>query len=117
MGRPVSMRLLLMLLNMTGVPRLVIKLMLDSRVPMRLKMILPAALLYLVSPFDLIRDMIPVVGRIDDVLVLAFALVLFLGKAPKYLVTDHARGDRVQGPESDGKVIDGSYRFIDEPED
>lgn len=111
------MRLLLMLLNMTGVPRLVIRLMMDRRVPMRLKMILPAALLYLVSPLDLIRDMVPVLGRIDDVLVLAFALVLFLGKAPKHLVTEHVRGDKVQGPDSDGKVIDGSYRFIDEPED
>ena len=111
------MRLLLMLLNMTGVPRLVIRLMMDRRVPMRLKMILPAALLYLVSPLDLIRDMVPVLGRIDDVLVLAFALVLFLGKAPKHLVTEHVRGGKVQGPDSGGKVIDGSYRFIDEPDD
>ena len=109
------MRMLLMLLNMTGVPRLVIKLMLDSRVPMRLKMILPAALLYLVSPLDLIRDMVPVLGRIDDILVLAIALVVFLGRAPKHLVSEHVRGGK--GPKSDGKVIDGSYRFIDEPDD
>ena len=109
------MRMLLMVLNMTGVPRLVIKLMLDRRVPMRLKMILPAALLYLVSPLDLIRDMVPVLGRIDDVLVLAVGLVLFLGMAPKHIVSEHTGGARRDRP--DKPVIDGSYRFIDKPDD
>ena len=114
------MRALMAILNMTGVPRLVIRLMLDGRVPMRLKMILPAALLYLISPLDLIRDMVPVLGRIDDVLVIAVALVFFLGMAPKHLVSEHASGGRVdsgQDPQKNGKIIDGSYRFIDDPDD
>ena len=107
------MRLLLTILQMTGVPRLVFRLMVDRRVPMRLKLILPAALVYLISPFDLLRDMVPVVGRIDDVLVLVAALALFLGTAPKHLASEHGDGRRT-GP--DGKVIDGSYRFIDTDE-
>ncbi len=108
------MRLLLTILQMTGVPRLVFRLMIDRRVPMRLKLILPAALVYLISPFDLLRDMVPVLGRIDDVLVLAGALALFLGTAPRYLASEHG-GDRRPG--ADGKVIDGSYRFIDDKDE
>ena len=108
------MRLLLTILQMTGVPRLVFRLMVDRRVPMRLKLILPAALVYLISPFDLLRDMVPVLGRIDDVLVLAGALVLFLGTAPRYLASEHGTGRRT---DADGKVIDGSYRFIDDTDE
>lgn len=108
------MRLLLTILQMTGVPRLVFRLMIDRRVPMRLKLILPAALVYLISPFDLVRDMVPVLGRIDDVLVLAAALALFLGTAPRYLASEHGGGRR---PDADGKVIDGSYRFIDDKDE
>ena len=114
------MRALLIILNMTGVPRLVVRLMLDRRVPMQLKMILPVALVYLISPLDLIRDMVPVLGRIDDVLVIAVAVVLFLGMAPKHLVSEHTGGRRVdcgQGPQAGGKIIDGTYRFIDDPDD
>ena len=106
------MRLLLTILQMTGVPRLVFRLMIDRRVPMRLKLILPAALVYLISPFDLVRDMVPVLGRIDDVLVLVAALALFLGTAPKHLASEH--GGR---PGADGEVIDGSYRFIDDKDE
>ena len=108
------MRLLLSILQMTGVPRLVFRLMVDRRVPMRLKLILPAALVYLISPFDLLRDMVPVVGRIDDVLVLVAALALFLGTAPKHLASEHGGGRRSG---EDGKVIDGSYRFIDDKDE
>ncbi len=108
------MRLLLTILQMTGVPRLVFRLMVDRRVPMRLKLILPAALVYLISPFDLLRDMVPVLGRIDDVLVLAGALALFLGTAPKHLASEHSGGGRTG---ADGEVIDGSYRFIDDPDE
>ena len=107
------MRLLLTILQMTGVPRLVFRLMIDRRVPMRLKLILPAALVYLISPFDLVRDMVPVLGRIDDVLVLVAALALFLGTAPKHLASEHGGGR----PGADGEVIDGSYRFIDDKDE
>ena len=113
------MRALLIILNMTGVPRLVVRLMLDRRVPMQLKMILPVALVYLISPLDLIRDMVPVLGRIDDVLVIAVAVVLFLGMAPKHLVSEHTggrQGDGGPGPQAGGKVIAGTYRFIHDPD-
>ena len=116
------MRGLLLLLNMTGVPRLVFRLVLDRRVPLWLKLVLPAALVYLAVPIDVLPDIIPVAGRIDDVLVIVGALVVFLGMAPRDVVMEHIRSARTgTGPEPDRKsdenVIEGTYRLVDEDED
>ena len=75
-------RLALMLLNMTGIPRLVLRLMLDRRVPLRTKLIPVVSLIYLVSPFDIVHDMIPALGRIDDLLAIVLGILLFLVAAP-----------------------------------
>jgi uncharacterized membrane protein YkvA (DUF1232 family) len=57
--------------------RLVRRLMVDPRVPLWAKTLLPALILYLAMPFDLIPDFIPVVGYFDDLLlVLAIAFLL-----------------------------------------
>ena len=108
-----------MLLNMTGVPRLVFRLMLDARVPLGLKLILPAAVVYLVSPLDIVPDILPALGRIDDVLVILIALVMFLGMAPRDVVAEHFRGapanDRTR--DGDGKVVEGQYRRVDDDDE
>ena len=111
------MRGLLLLLNTTGVPRLVYRLMLDRRVPLVTKLIIPAGILYLVSPIDLVPDIVPALGRIDDVLVLAFSILLFLLLAPMDVIREHLRGGRGGGDGPDGgsgRVIEGSYRIKDE---
>jgi len=109
----------LLLLNMTGVPRLTYRLMLDGRVPLRLKLILPAALVYLISRIDFIPDIVPVIGRIDDVVVILVSLAVFLAMAPRDVVLEHLQGGRDRGSDSksekpDRNVIDGSYRIVDE---
>ena len=53
MGVGGMLRGLWTLLSMTGIPRLIFRLMLDSRVPFRLKLLLPAAIAYIISPIDL----------------------------------------------------------------
>lgn len=116
------LRGVLYLLNMTGVPRLVIRLMMDRRVPLRVKLILPAALAYLISPFDLIHDIVPILGRIDDVLVIILSLAFFLGTAPREIVMEHLRGPRSGDTPSGsankkrGSVIEGEYQVLDEDE-
>ena len=113
------LRGVLYLLNMTGVPRLVIRLMMDRRVPLRVKLILPAAVAYLISPFDLVPDIVPILGRIDDVLVIFLSLALFLGTAPREIVMEHIRGPRPGDTPADkkrGSVIEGEYQVLDEDE-
>jgi uncharacterized membrane protein YkvA (DUF1232 family) len=47
---------------------------------------------YLARPFDLIPDFIPVAGRLDDVLVVAFVLRRFLRSRGDRLVREHWPG-------------------------
>ena len=108
------LRGVLILLRMTPVPRLVMRLLLDPRVPLRVKLILPAAVIYLISPFDLLHDMVPVLGRIDDVLVLVIALASFLAMAPREVVSEHLGRPRGQKPDQDRTVIEGDYRVVDD---
>jgi len=46
----------------------------DVRVPTRVKVVLAFALLWVVSPIDLIPEFLPVIGPLDDVVVVALAL-------------------------------------------
>jgi uncharacterized membrane protein YkvA (DUF1232 family) len=49
------------------------RLLKDPRVPRRAKVALALVVPYLVSPVDLIPDFIPVLGQLDDALVVAVA--------------------------------------------
>jgi uncharacterized membrane protein YkvA (DUF1232 family) len=55
----------------------------DPRTPLPLKGLLGAALAYLVMPFDLIPDAIPIIGQADDLTVLMLVLDLFIANAPR----------------------------------
>ena len=107
------------LLSMTGIPRLIFRLMLDSRVPFRLKLLLPAAIVYIISPIDLAPDFLPLLlGRIDDVLVLVVAGLLLILRTPRDVLMDVAGvpGQQEGGrrPDDGSTVIDGEYRRLDE---
>jgi uncharacterized membrane protein YkvA (DUF1232 family) len=54
--------------------RLLRSLMADPDVPRRVRVWLALLLAYLVVPFDLVPDMIPVIGYADDVVVVALVL-------------------------------------------
>src|SRR5450759_457907 len=46
----------------------------DPRVPRRRKLLLALTAAYLALPFDLVPDFIPVIGQLDDAIILAFVL-------------------------------------------
>ncbi len=71
----------------------------DRRVPVALKSIPLVALVYVVSPVDLIPDVIPILGQLDDLGVLMMALTTFNRMAPPDVVEEHMA--RLRG----GKVI------------
>lgn len=52
-------------------------LLLDKQVPKKKKLVLSAAVLYILSPVDIIPDVVPVLGQVDDLVVLLKALSYF----------------------------------------
>jgi uncharacterized membrane protein YkvA (DUF1232 family) len=53
---------------------LVGRLLRDPRVPRRRKLLLALTAGYLALPFDLVPDFIPLIGQLDDAIILAFVL-------------------------------------------
>ena len=97
--------------------RLVWRLTFDKRVSIFLRALVPIALLYVISPYDILKDRIPIIGRFDDLLILGLALLFLTKLSPPNVVDEHM--DRV--PESNRpedkdpeKVVDGSSRLIDD---
>jgi len=60
----------------------------DSRIPFWLRGIPPALILYLAMPLDIIPDFIPVLGQIDDVLVVLIAAGLLVRLVPRDALRD-----------------------------
>ncbi len=76
------------------------RLLRDPRVPRRYKLLLGALVGYLVLPFDLIPDFIPVAGHLDDAVVVALALRVLLRASGADLVREHW-----PGPESSLAIV------------
>ena len=68
-------------------------LMRDPRVPTGSKVLLGGALVWIVSPIDLVPEFIPVLGPLDDVVVVGLVLRHLVKRAGVEVVQDHWRGD------------------------
>ena len=79
----------------------------DQRVPLMLKAIPLIALIYVISPLDLIPDFIPVLGQLDDAGIAMLAISLFNALAPAEVVAEHQK--RITG--SSGE--DANKPYID----
>lgn len=64
----------------------------DPRVPRIRKAILAVLIAYLLMPFDLVPDFVPVAGQLDDVIVAALALRLALRSGGPDLLREHWPG-------------------------
>ena len=70
--------------------RLYWRLFRDRRVPLLPKALLVLTLAYVVSPLDLIPDFVPVIGEVDDVVVVLSLLWLFIRLCPPEVVRETA---------------------------
>lgn len=98
--------------------RLAYRLLRDERVPMVAKMVLPATLVYLASPIDLIPDIFPLLGQVDDIGLLILGMVAFIKLCPQHLVDEHeATLDGKPAPASAGtrreEPVDVRYEWVD----
>ena len=60
----------------------------DPRVPWYVKLIILFLLGYFISPIDLIPDFIPVVGYIDDILIISLTIYLIIKLIPSDVFQD-----------------------------
>ena len=78
--------------------RLVLK---DKRTPTISKIALGLAVGYALLPFDLIPDWIPVIGHLDDVIIVPLLVIIGLKFLPKEIIEEY-RGKVLMKEEHDG---------------
>jgi uncharacterized membrane protein YkvA (DUF1232 family) len=72
--------------------KLLYRLFKDSRVPKAEKALLVGALVYVISPLDLLPDVIPFVGQVDDLYLVSLTLLRLLNRAPDEAIYEHWDG-------------------------
>lgn len=77
--------------------KLLYRLFKDSRVPTAEKALLIGAIVYVISPLDLIPDFIPFIGEIDDLYLVALVLLRLMSRTDDDILREHwdGRGDLV----------------------
>jgi uncharacterized membrane protein YkvA (DUF1232 family) len=60
----------------------------DRRTPLAAKIVAGAIAAYALSPIDLVPDFIPVLGYLDDLLILPFGILLAIRLIPEPLMSD-----------------------------
>tara|TARA_Y100001970_G_scaffold228090_1_gene282399 strand:+ start:1028 stop:1279 length:252 start_codon:yes stop_codon:yes gene_type:complete len=78
----------------------------DPRMPTKVKLFFILSILYVVFPFDIIRDIIPILGQLDDLLVILIAILVYKFQEFKKNIKKN----------SNEKIIDGEFRNIDSDE-
>ena len=81
-------RFLQVLRHLPNFARLYWRLFRDRRVSILPKALLVLTLVYVISPFDVIPDFIPVIGEMDDVAVVLSVLWLFIRLCPPEVVRE-----------------------------
>ena len=106
--------------------KLIWRLLNDGRISPWLKMIIPATLLYLLFPADIVPDIVPGLGQLDDIAVILLGLKFFVEMCPEEIVRQHldelasvASPWRVveedETPEAEpSRYIEAPYQVVDE---
>jgi uncharacterized membrane protein YkvA (DUF1232 family) len=66
----------------------------DPRVPWYAKLLASAVVIYALSPIDLIPDFIPVIGFLDDMIIIPLGLGLALRMIPREVMAEHRQEAR-----------------------
>jgi len=68
----------------------------DPRVPWYAKLLAGAVAVYAVSPIDLIPDFIPVLGLLDDLVIVPLGITLVLKMIPSEVMNEHRQTARAR---------------------
>ena len=108
--------------------KLVWRLLRDRRVPLFTKIIPVIAFLYLAWPTDVIKDFIPILGHLDDLIIVSLLLLLFIAASPGQVVADQTIGKKLRDLQrqygqdekkepSQAKTVEAEIRYVEEEED
>src|SRR5215210_1415557 len=64
----------------------------DARVPAAEKALFVAAIVYVISPLDLIPDVFPFIGQVDDLYVVALVLLRLVNRSDEAVIRQHWSG-------------------------
>lgn len=92
--------------------RLLYGLLTDRRVATGDKLLVAAAIGYILMPMDLIPDFIPFIGEIDDVFVLMTALQRLIANAGRSVLLDHWMGSPEELRSLDLQAVLASAAFF-----
>ena len=62
---------------------------LDRRIPTRDRWVIAGATFLIISPLDIIPDVIPVIGVVDDLILISFILDYFFNRLEDNIILDH----------------------------
>jgi uncharacterized membrane protein YkvA (DUF1232 family) len=68
------------------------RLLKDGRVPTAEKALFLAAIVYVISPIDLIPDIFPFIGQVDDIYMVALTLLRLVNRTDETVVREHWSG-------------------------
>jgi uncharacterized membrane protein YkvA (DUF1232 family) len=100
--------------------QLAFRLVQDNRVPTWVKVGIPLLVaIYILSPIDLIPDVLIGPGQVDDIAVIVLGVTLMTKLAPRHVVEEHQRAmgmihdePRTGESEEPESTIDGEYRVV-----
>ncbi len=87
-----KLRLRNVLLFIPNMVLLCLRLLSDSRVPRAEKALVAGAIIYALIPLDLIPDMIPFVGQIDDAYLISLTLLRLMHRSDPGILRQHWSG-------------------------
>lgn len=80
------------LMFLPNLVKLLGRLLKDSRVPTAEKALFAAAIVYVVSPLDLIPDIFPFIGQVDDLYMVVLTLLRLVNRTDASIVRQHWSG-------------------------
>jgi uncharacterized membrane protein YkvA (DUF1232 family) len=79
----------------------------DRRVPAGLRLIPPLLVLYLAMPLDIVPDFIPVIGQLDDALIIIAAVTLLFRFMNRDVLVQHLEDLELEAAGVDDTAIEG----------
>lgn len=91
---------------------LLTRLMIDKRVSVKRKLMIGGIIAYVMLPFDLIPDFIPIIGHIDDLVLVVLGLNMVLNDTDGKILADNwsGEGDVLQQLQ---KITAAAEKFLD----